>query len=78
MKCSAIISQSRVATSNATGILEQATMVFGREYLMVYIPDFNPKWFLLSVHKPAGSTNLSDYSGGECRVVGQSSLQAGR
>ena len=51
-------------------------MAFGYEYLMVYLPAFNPRSFLLFVHNPAGSTKLRDYSGGQCKVVGQPSLQA--
>ena len=29
-------------------------MAFGYEYLMVYLPEFNPESFLLFVHNPAG------------------------
>ena len=50
-------------------------MAFGYEYLMVYLPAFNPDSFLLFVHNPAGATKLRDYSGGRCRVLGQPPLQ---
>jgi hypothetical protein len=70
-----MILQSRVATSDATANLEQVPMAFGYEYLMVHIPAFNPKSFLLFVDNPAGATKLRDYSGGHCRVIGQPPLQ---
>ncbi len=46
-------------------------MAFGYEYLMVYLPEFNPESFLVFVHNPAGSSKLRDYSGGTEKVVGQ-------
>jgi hypothetical protein len=49
-------------------------MAFGYEYLMVYLPEFNPESFLLFVHSPAGSSKLRDYSGGREKVVGQPPL----
>jgi len=49
-------------------------MAFGYEYLMVYLPEFNPESFLLFVHNPAGSSKLRDYSGGREKVVGQPPL----
>jgi len=71
----AILPQSRMAKSNATDILVKVHMAFGYEYLMVYLPAFNPESFLLFVYNPAGSTKLRDYSSGQCRVVGQPPLQ---
>jgi hypothetical protein len=49
-------------------------MAFGYEYLMVYLPEFNPESFLLFVHNPAGSTKLRDYSCGREKVLGQPPL----
>ena len=49
-------------------------MAFGYEYLIVYLPEFNPESFLLFVHNPAGSTKLRDYSSGRERVLGQPAL----
>ena len=49
-------------------------MAFGYEYLMVYLPEFNPESFLLFVYNPAGSSKLRDYSGGREKVVGQPPL----
>jgi hypothetical protein len=49
-------------------------VAFGYEYLMVYLPEFNPDSFLLFVHNPAGATKLRDYSSGRERVLGQPPL----
>ena len=45
-------------------------MAFGNRYWMVYVPEVEPRSFLLFTHGPSGSTNLRNYASGRGRVLG--------